>query len=171
MPGQQGDQANFIEPGSFHIGRRQLGKRFCSKHCGHRHLMGSHGATLNMGGMAGDLRSRPPAPDLLHELEDFSQSEGGPLTRRFKQGMVWDTLVIPYRSRDRGEAWHGIHVTRLREVELGHLGALQGAAQALQTDPGSRFDTQAVLVLALTEHNEIKTGRSMTCIRMGPCDK
>jgi len=69
--------------------------------------------------------------------------------------MVWDTLVIPYRSRDRGEAWHGIHVTRLREVELGHLGALQGTTQALQTDPGSRFDTQAVMVLALAQHDEV----------------
>jgi hypothetical protein len=82
-------------------------------------------------GMSGEWRSRSPAPDILHELEDFSQSECGPLTRRFKQGMVWDTLLIPHRSRGRGKAWYGIHITRLREMELGHLGTLQGATQAL----------------------------------------
>ncbi len=121
--------------------------------------------------MAGEWCSWPPAPDILHELEDFSQSEGGPLTRRFKQGLVWDTLVIPYRRRGRGEAWHGIHVTLLREVELGHLCALQGATQALQTDPGSRFDTQTVMVLALAEHDEIKTCGGMACILVCPCGK
>jgi hypothetical protein len=101
----------------------------------------THNANIISSGMAGEWRSWPPAPDILHELEDFSQSECGPLTRRFKQGMVWDTLAIPSRRRGRGEAWHGIHVTLFKEVELGHLGALQGAAQALQTAPSSRFDT------------------------------
>src|SRR5437588_10169821 len=100
-------------------------------------------------------------------MEDFSQRECGPLTRRFKQSMVWDTLVIPHRRRSRGEAWYGIRVTRLREVELSYLGALQGAAQALQTETGSRFDTQAVLVLALAEHDEIKTRGGMVCILVG----
>ncbi len=78
--------------------------------------------------------SGSPASDILYELEDFSQSQGGPLTRRFQQGLVWDTLIIPDRRRGRGEAWHGIHVTRLREVELGHLCTPQGATQALQTE-------------------------------------
>jgi hypothetical protein len=56
-------------------------------------------------------------------------------------------------------------------VELSHFGAFQGSAQTLQTDPGSRFDTQAVMVLALTEHDEIKACGGMACILVCPCGK
>jgi hypothetical protein len=56
-------------------------------------------------------------------------------------------------------------------VKLSHFGAFQGAAQALQTDPGSRFDLQAIMVLALAAHDEIKACGGMVCILVGPCGK